>query len=157
MTALVDTVLLAVSSQRTARKVLGSCMNFLIPIVLSLGLIYLLRWYFPTSWLVRSRAFSLEITVPVAIIVGSCIAAGGIFLLADKHRLARLEWWIGGVTLLVVPVIGAILEAYVEGTYFIELESIPLLMMGEVVFMLLIYITHRTLRSYGGALVTIEK
>lgn len=157
MTALVDTLLLAVSSQRTVRDVFGSSMKFVIPIVLVFGLIFWLRWFFPTSWLVRSRALSLEMTVPVAVMLGNCVAAGGIFLLTAKHRLAWLGWWIGGVTLLAVPVIGAIIEMYVEGTFFIKLESIPLLLLIEFVCLLCIYVTHRTLRSYGGALVTIEK
>ncbi|PQO33003.1 hypothetical protein [Blastopirellula marina] len=155
MTALIDTLLLALSSQRTVRSVFGSSMKFIIPIVLVLGLIFWLRWFFPTSWLVRSRALSLELTVPAAVIMGNCVAASGIFLLTAKHRLAQLGWWIGGMTLLAMPVIGAIMEMYVEGTFFIKLESIPLLLLIEVVCLLCIYATHRTLRSYGGALVTV--
>ncbi|RCS52657.1 hypothetical protein DTL42_07400 [Bremerella cremea] len=155
MTALVDTLLLAISSRRSVRNVFASCMKFIIPVVFSLGLIYWLRWFYPNSWLVRSRALSLEMTVPVAVMLGNCVAAGGIFLLTAKHRLAWLGWWIGGVTLLVVPVIGAIMEMNVEGAFSIKLESILLLLLLEFVSLLGIYVTHRTLRSYGGALVTV--
>ncbi|WP_146118680.1 hypothetical protein [Blastopirellula marina] len=141
LAATIDTILLAISAQRTARRVAGSCMKIFLPAVLCGGYLYLTESDLADYYQFTLRSLGNPdrfISIVLAFALFGVVA--GLHLLVRKHRLS---WpWHVGSFLLLIP--APLLTSYLSGQSLVDLA------VGELAVLVLVFAVDRMLQSFAG-------
>ncbi len=144
LAATIDTILLAISDQRTVRRVAGSCLKIFLPAFLWGGYLYLtendLAEYYQIT--VRSPGVPPDRFVSIVLAFALFGAVAGLPLFVRKHRLSW-PWYVGSFLLLIATPLAM---SYLSGHSLVDPA------MGEIAILVLVHAVDRMLQSFGGLL-----